>query len=376
MSDFVHLHVHSHYSLLDSTVKLDELLKKTEALNMSAVALTDHLRMCGALELQNRASKTRVKPIHGLAIQVEPLATTPRDPKPDHQLILLAENLEGYKNLVHIVSQAWHDDAARYYGTEKALPRASWETIRNHHQGVICLSGDLGGEIPTWILRKETEAAEETARELQKIFGEHNFYLELQRTPELPEQEEVCEALIDMGRRLHIPLVATGNVHYLNREDYIAHGILTCVGLEKRVTTEMLEMLPVKDLYLKSPEEMKQAFVDVPEAIANTVRIAERCNVTIPTGTYYLPAFSVPEGQTENEYLKHLALQGLHERFEELQAAHFPYQEQEYLDRLDMEFGVISEMGYAGYFLIVGDFIRWARENRIPVGPGRGSGAG
>lgn len=379
MSEFVHLHVHSHYSLLDSTVKLGDLIAEAEADGMTAVALTDHVRMSGALELQNIAQKTSVRPIHGAAIQVPALILDGTPPKPDHQLVLLAENIEGYKNLLHIVSHAWHEDSERYYGPAKDLPRADWDHIRKHSDGLICLTGDLGGEVSTRILRREQDLADRAALELQKIFGEDNLFLELQRIPGLPEQEDVCERLIEMSRRLNIPVVATNNVHYLKKGDHIAHGILTCIGLEKRVTTEMLEMLPVKDLYFKSQAEMVRLFDDIPEAIHNTVRIAERCDVTIPTDEYFLPDFEVPDGFTIDSYMHDRALDGLKERFKEIDEAGdvgYPYDRDLYLERLEMECEVITGMGYAGYFLIVWDFIAWAREQDIPVGPGRGSGAG
>lgn len=379
MSEFVHLHVHSHYSLLDSTVKLGDLVDAVHADGMTAVALTDHVRMSGALELQNRAGKTSVRAIHGATIQVPPLFEEGTQPKPDHQLVLLAENLDGYKNLLHIVSHAWHEDSDRYYGPAKDLPRAQWDVIREHSDGLICLSGDLGGEIPTWILRREQDLADRAALELQKIFGAENFFIELQRFPGLPEQEDACEALIEMSRRLKIPVVATNNVHYLKEGDHVPHGILTCIGLEKRVTIDMLEMLPVKDLYLKSQAQMVKLFEDIPEAITNTVRIAERCDVTIPTDEYFLPDFEVPEGFSIDSYMYDRAVAGLEDRLEAIDAAGdvgYEYDRDVYFERLEMERNVIVGMGYAGYFLIVWDFIAWAREQGIPVGPGRGSGAG
>ena len=376
MSRFVHLHVHSHYSLLDSTVKLDDLVRAVKNDGMTTVAVTDHVRMFGALEFQNVCKKQGIKPIHGVAIQVPPLAVGPHDPKPDHQLVLLAEDLVGYKNLIKIVSHAWLEDSERYHGPSKELPRSSWEVIRQHSEGLICLTGDLGGEIPTWILRRNPELAEQVAKELEDIFGNGNVFLELQRLPEVPEQEDVCEALIQMSVKLNIPVVATNNVHYLQKGDHIAHGLLTCIGLEKRVTTEMLDLLPIKDLYLKSQDEMEELFEDIPEAISNTVRIAERCNVVIPTGTYYLPDFVVPDGFTIESYMHDRAMAGLEDRFLEMEEASFPYDRQEYIERLEMEAEIIISMGFPGYFLIVWDFIAWAREQDIPVGPGRGSGAG
>lgn len=376
MSRFIHLHVHSHYSLLDSTVKLNDLLRAAKDDGMNAVAVTDHSRMFGALEFQNLSKRHGVKPIHGVAIQVPSVLDDPPTPKPDYQLVLIAENSTGYKNLLQIVSGAWLDDAQRYYGSEKKLPRATWETIRNHSEGLICLTGDLGGEIPTWILRRDIEHAEKAARALEEIFGNGNVFLELQRLPGLPEQEDVCEELIQMSVRLNIPVVATNNVHYLEKDGYIAHGVLTSIGIEKRVSPEILELLPIKDLYFKTQEEMEELFEDVPEALSNTVRIAERCDVIIPTGTYFLPDFEVPDGETIDSYMHDRAMAGLEDRFKELELGGQSYDRDVYIDRLEMECEVISRMGYAGYFLIVWDFIAWARTQNIPVGPGRGSGAG
>ena len=371
MSRFVHLHVHSHYSLLDSIVKLDELVKSVGELGMDAVALTDHARMFGALELQNRCKGTGVKPIHGVAVQVPPRVSISGGKK-DHQLVLLAENNVGYRNLLYIVSQSWLDNV----GSGRELPITSWELLEAHSEGLIALSGDLGGELATWVLRREPERAIQAAEELRAVFGEKNFYIELQRHHGVPEQDEACEELIKLGRNLKIPLVATNNVHYLNEGDHIAHGIMVCIGLEKRVSPEILDKLPIQDLYLRSPGEMEELFQDVPDAVVNTVAIAERCNVTIPTGTYYLPDFEVPEGFNIDSYMHDRAVDGLHRRFDELRDAKFPFDEAEYRERLEMECDVITRMGFAGYFMIVWDFIRWSKENRIPVGPGRGSGAG
>lgn len=372
MARFVHLHVHTHYSLLDSIVKVDALVDAVKANDMHAVAITDHCRMFGALEFQNRAKKAGIKAIHGVAIQVPALAGEGADPKPDHQLVLLAETLTGYKNLLQIVSHSWLDAV----GTRVDLPVSSWERIRAHSEGLIALSGDIGGEVATWLLRRDQARAEAAALALQEIFGPENFFLEIQRHEGIPEQQEACEALIALGRKLGMRLVATNNVHYLNQGDHIAHGILMCVGMEKRVSGEILEKIPLQDLYLRTPGEMEELFEDVPDAVVNTVAIADRCNVTIPTGTYFLPDFEVPEGFDINSYMHDRALDGLETRFDEMNLAKFPFDKDDYLERLEMECGVISRMGYAGYFLIVWDFIRWARTQGIPVGPGRGSGAG
>lgn len=372
MARFVHLHVHTHYSLLDSIVKVDALVDAVKANEMQAVAVTDHCRMFGALEFQNRAKKAGIRAIHGVALQVPALAGEDAEAKPDHQLVLLAENLTGYKNLLQIVSHAWLDAV----GTRIDLPISSWERIRTHSEGLIALSGDIGGEIATWILRRDEARAEAAAHALSDIFGPNNFFIEVQRHEGIPEQQEACEGLIALARKLALPIVATNNVHYLNKGDHIAHGILMCVGMEKRVSQEILEKIPIQDLYLRTPGEMEELFEDVPDAIMNTVAIAERCDVTIPTGTYHLPDFDVPDGFDINSFMHDRALDGLETRFAEMTLAAFPFDREAYIARLDMECAVISGMGYAGYFLIVWDFILWARIQGIPVGPGRGSGAG
>ena len=372
MSRFVHLHVHSHYSLLDSIVKLDDLVATTKELGMDAVALTDHCRMFGAIELQNRAGAKGVQAIHGVTLQVPPRVDNTGVGKKDHQLVLLAENEIGYRNLLYIVSRSWLDNV----GSGRELPLTPWELIEAHAEGLIALSGDLGGELATWILRREGDRAEQAAREMREVFGENNFYIELQRHHGIAEQEEACEGLIQLGRSLGIPLVATNNVHYMREGDHIAHGVLVCIGLEKRVDVELLDKIPLQDLYFRSPGEMEELFEDVPDAIVNTVAIAERCKVTIPTGVYFLPNFEVPEGFDINSYMHDRSVAGLEQRFQEMSAAQFPYDEAVYRARLDWECDVISNMGYAGYFMIVWDFIRWAKDHDIPVGPGRGSGAG
>ena len=369
---FVHLHVHTHYSLLDSTVKVPDLLRQVAELGMSAVAITDHGNMFAALEAQNKAKALGVKPIFGVALDVPPLAAEVPAARRQHQLVLLAETLEGYRNLLRIVSLTCVEQG----DTGGARPTTPWQLIRDNAAGLIALSGDLGGEIATLVLRNNEVRAAQVAAEIASIFGPDRFFIELQRHEGLPEQNDTCDRLIELADQLRLPMVATNNVHYLRRGDHEAHGVLMCIGMERRVDREILDLVPLRDLYLRSPDEMEELFADVPEAIANTARIAERCSVTIPTGTYYLPDFGVPDGFTIDTYMEDRSVAGLEERFSELQAVGYVYDEQEYRERLRMECDVISRMGYAGYFMIVWDFIRWAKEHGVPVGPGRGSGAG
>lgn len=371
MSEFVHLHVHTHYSLLDSTVKVPDLVQAVANEGMNAVAMTDHCRMFGAIELQDKTKGSEVKPIYGVALQVEARVGEGVAAKASHQLVLLAENLVGYQNLLRIVSLSWLNGER-----DGELPITTWGLIEENREGLIALSGDLGGEVATWLLRRDNERAERFVQEMVGIFGAGNFYLEIQRNEGMPEQNEACEAIIHLARAQNVPLVATNNVHYLAAGDHEAHGILMCIGMEKRVDREILEKIPLRDLYLRSPDEMAELFEDVPDAIANTVRIAERCNVAIPTGEYFLPEFAIPEGFTIESYFRDRARAGLQERFAEMDAVNFHYDAAEYEARLDEELGIIIGMGFPGYFLIVWDFIRWAREHSIPVGPGRGSGAG
>jgi DNA polymerase-3 subunit alpha len=371
MSEFVHLHVHSHFSLLDSTVKLNDLLKRCKELGMDAVAVTDHGNLFHCIELQYAAKGSGVRPIYGVEVNVVPnrhdSATALR---PCH-LVLLAETLDGYRNMVRLVSLASLRPLDK---NGRAV--VDHGDLREFSVGLIALSGDLGGEIPQALLRGKRDEADALCRTYVDIYGEGNFFLEVERHEGLPETLDMCEQLRDLGQRLNVPLVATNNVHYLKPGDHEAHAILMCIGMEKRVDRETLGKIPLQSLYLRDPAEMVELFEDIPEAIRNTRRIADRCHVKIPTGTNYLPRFEVPDGFDEPSYLRHLSHAGLAARQEEFALADKSVNQEEYRARLDFELDVITQMGFSGYFLIVQDFINWAKRKGIPVGPGRGSGAG
>ena len=371
MSTFVHLHVHTHYSLLDSTVKVKELVATTAERGMDAVAMTDHGNMFGAIEFQLAAGGSGVKPIFGVAVDVTEDRSAPETVTKPHQLVLLAERLEGYKNLVRLISEAWLN------GVDRAgRPLVDYAALQRYADGVIALSGDIGGEVPHALLRGDRPRAVAAAERYREIFGRDNFFFEVQRVEGVPEFAEACDALVDLGAELDIPVVATNNVHYLHEGGFRSHAILLCIGLDKRISKDLIEKIPMRSLALKSPEEMEALFDDLPEAIANTRLIADRCDVTIPTGKNYLPAFEVPEGDDEPSFLRRVARAGLEDRIAQLKRTYGTLDEDVYRARLEVELDIIINMEFPGYFLIVWDFIKWAQEQGIPVGPGRGSGAG
>ena len=367
-SEFVHLHVHSHYSLLDSTVKLPALASRVAALGMDAVALTDHGNMYGAVELQWKCGDG-VKPIFGAEVWVVEERGGART-KP-HHLVLLAENLDGYRNLLRLVSRGWLEGLDR-----RNRPLVTWDDLQEFANGLIALTGDLGGEVPQLLLRNDREQAIRILSRLKKIYGGENLFIELTRAEGLPETEEACQRLVDIAEEMRLPYVATNNVHYLDAGDHEAHAILMCIGMEKRIDKSIIDKIPLDSLYLKSPDEMAELFKDLPKAISNTRVVADRCDVTIPLGKYFLPAFEVPDGMDENGYLRFVAHEGLEERFRQFQAAGKTVDQDAYRARLEVELEIIIEMGFPGYFLIVWDFIKWTKDKEIPVGPGRGSGAG
>lgn len=309
MADFVHLHVHTHYSLLDSTVKVPALVKRVAELGMNTVAMTDHGNMFGAIELQEKCAGAGVRPIFGAAVNV----VAERDPagrraRP-HQLVLLAENLDGYRNLVRLVSRGWVaglDHAGR--------PVVTHEELESYAAGLICLTGDIGGEIPHALLRGDADAALGALHRYWAAFGRDNVFIELQRAEGVPEFQDATALLLEFADEHGAPVVATNNVHYLHAGDHEAHAVLMCIGMDKRVDRGIIGRIPLRSLYVASPEEMEARFEDVPEAIANTRVIADRCNVTIPTGMNYLPDFPVPEGSDAATYLAELAEAGLEDR--------------------------------------------------------------
>ena len=367
---FVHLHVHSHYSLLDSTVKLPGLVKRARELGMDAVAVTDHGNLFGAIEFQNAARGAGVRPLFGAEVNVVP--PDDGDPRRRHyHLVLLCKDEQGYRNLVRLVSRANLDHVDKL-----GRPLTTWQDLTEHSEGLIALSGDLGGELAQLLLRKEPDAADQALQRYVALFGPDHFFLEVQRNEGLPETYEVCDALLDLGRRHRVPIVATNNVHYLREGDHQAHAMLMCIGMGKRVDREILGQLPLRDLYLATPAEMYARFEDVPEVVEQSVAIAERCRAAIPVGQTFLPTYQVPEGFDVATYFAHVSTVGLEERLRAIAATGRSVDEAGYRARLRLEIEVIQAMGFAGYFLIVWDFIAFARHHGIPVGPGRGSGAG
>ncbi len=330
---------------------------------MPALAITDHGSMYGVIDFYKQARKHGIKPIIGCEVYVAPRSRTERsmvEGDAYYHLVLLAENQMGYRNLLELISRA--NKEGFYY-----KPRVDRELLRKYSSGLICLSACIAGEVPALILKGDVPGAEKLASEYRDIFGQDNFYLELQDHG-IPEQRQVNRILIEMSKKLNIGLVATNDLHYVKKSDSESHDVLLCIQMGKTVDDPARMRFSSSEFYLKSRAEMQQLFQTVPEALDNTVRIAERCQVEIEFGHLYLPEFPVPESFTADEYLAHLCTEAIEKRF----AADSP----EIRERLRFELDVIYRMGYSGYFLIVWDFINFARKQKIPVGPGRGSAAG
>lgn len=361
---FTHLHVHTEYSLLDGSNKIKEYVKRLKELGMDSGAITDHGVMYGVIDFYKAAKAEGIKPIIGCEVYVAPGSRFDRELSGGedryYHLILLAENNTGYSNLSKIVSRSFTE--GYYY-----KPRVDMELLREFHEGIIASSACLAGEVARNIVRGNIPAAERAALRYQDCFGKGNFFLELQDHG-YKDQQTVNAALLQMSRRLDIPLIATNDVHYTYEEDAEAHDILLCLQTGKKLSDENRMRYPGGQFYLKSEEEMRALFPYAQEALDNTHRIAERCNVEIEFGHTKLPHFEVPEGFDSWTYLNHLCENGFAERY--------PEDEGTVRKRLDYELGVIRQMGYVDYFLIVWDYINYAREHDIMVGPGRGSAAG
>jgi DNA polymerase-3 subunit alpha len=372
MSDFVHLHLHSQFSLLDGANRLPDVINLVKEAGMPAVALTDHGNMFGAIELYNTARAAGIKPIVGMEAYVAQGSHTERTPgrgSGSNHLVLLARNEDGYRNLLKLTSRAYLEGF--YY-----KPRVDKELLRKHSEGLICLSACLQGEINQHIVQSREQEAEASAREFLEIFGEGNFYLEMQDHG-IPEQRLANEVIRRISRKLGIPLVASNDAHYLKKDDHFAHDVLLCIGTQKNVSDPDRLRYYSDNFYVKSADEMHALFPNDHAALENTVAIAERCDLVIPTGTFHLPEFPVPEGYTLQSYFEKVVRDGLDERLAELRKrGGSRHAEDVYRQRLEYEIQVIEKMGFPGYFLVVWDFIRHARENDIPVGPGRGSAAG
>ena len=360
---FVHLHVHTEYSLLDGACRIAGLMDRVKELGQTAIAITDHGVMYGCIDFYKAAKSAGIKPIIGCEVYVAPRKMSDRVHGIDNEayhLVLLCESMKGYENLCQIVSQAYTNG---FYGK----PRADLELLEQYHEGLIALSACLGGGVPQRLLQNDYEDAKRYALELSRIFGEGNFFLELQDHG-IDEQRSVNQGLRRIARETGLPLVITNDAHYLRREDAEMQDVLLCVQTGKTVDEEnRMRMEPYGEYYLKSEEELLERFPGLQEALDNTGKIAERCNVEFVFNQYHLPVFPVPEGYTDESYFRKLCYDGFAERY--------PQAPESYLERLEYEIGVISRMGYVNYYLIVWDFIRYAKENGIPVGPGRGSGA-
>lgn len=363
LPDFVHLHCHTEYSLLDGAGRISQLVAKAKELGMPAMAITDHGVMYGVVDFYKEAKKQGIKPILGCEVYVAPHSRFDKTQRGENaycHLVLLAENNEGYQNLIQLVSLSFTEGF--YY-----RPRVDKELLRRYSKGVIALSACLGGEIPGLLLKGQRAEAEKAALEYQAIFGADNFFLELQDHG-LPEQPGVNQALAEMAQKLKMPLVATNDLHYLAKKDAEHHDVLLCIQTGKILTDQDRMRFETDQFYLRSAEEMAELFAGQNEAIFNTLRIAERCNVELDFGTLHLPRYPLPEGMDADSYLEKICRDGL--------AARYSRMTPEIEQRLAYELDVIRKMGYSGYFLIVWDFIRYAREHKIPVGPGRGSAAG
>ena len=359
---FVHLHVHTEYSLLDGACRIGSIMERVKELGQTAIAITDHGVMYGCIDFYKAAKAAGVKPIIGCEVYVARRRMSDRihgiDNDPYH-LVLLCQNRTGYENLCYLVSQAFTDG---FYGK----PRVDLELLQKHHEGLIALSACLAGGVAQYLLEEDYPSAKDYALKMAEIFGEGNFYLEMQDHG-IDEQQPVNQGIQRIARETGLPLVVTNDAHYLRKEDAAMQDVLLCVQTGKTVDDENRMKFQTEEFYLKSEEELRQLFPGCDEAFENTARIAERCNLEFVFNEYHLPTFPIPEGFTNEEYFRDLCRKGFAERYEN--------PPQEYKDRLEYEIGVISRMGYVNYYLIVWDFIRYAKENGIPVGPGRGSGA-
>lgn len=375
-SDFVHLHLHTQFSLLDGAIRLDPLFEKAREYKMPAIAMTDHGNLYGAVDFYQKAQKHGIKPIIGCEVYISPNSRLNKSgargaSDSSYHLILLVKNRKGYTNLCKLVS-AGHLEGFYY------RPRIDMEILKEHNEGLIALSACLHGQIPHLINRGKQEEALEMAKAYSAIFDNNRFYLELQENS-IPDQKRVNEGLLEISRETGLPVVATNDCHYLNREDARAHEILLCIQTGKTMKDEQRMKFSGDDFYLKSAEEMKAAFSYAPEAIANSIEIAERCNLEMKFGEYHFPRFEAPDKLDLKDYLCQESRRGLDvilDRMNEKDPERYNKMESVYRERLEEELKIINSMGFPGYFLIVSDFIGYAKERAIPVGPGRGSAAG
>ncbi len=376
---FVHLHVHSDYSLLDGAAKCSSLVDRCAEMGMSALAITDHGNMGACFDLLELCEKKDIKPIYGCEFYVAPIDYQNRLTSVPHNrgyhLVCLAETYEGYINMCHLNEEAWLKGF--HYN-----PRIDKELLRKYHKGIIGLSACLGGEVASHILEGQIEAASKAIDEYVEIFGEGNFFLELQDHG-LEEDKTVLPQLKAFAKEKNLPLVCTNDSHYVDKEDAEAHELFLCIGTQKKLSDpERFKMPGGPVYYFKSPDEMAELFADTPEALENTVKIAERCNVKMPRtkdGANHYPAYPLPPDfqGTREEYLRQLCNKGMKERYGiDMDADEFTDSQKVYIDRMNYELGIIARMGFTSYYLVVWDFLNWGHEHNVPLGPGRGSGAG
>jgi len=363
--DFVHLHTHSHYSLLDGLGKIDGLIEAAKKHKMTALALTDHGTLYGAIEFYQKCTAAGIKPIIGLETYLTNGSLQQQTKEKPYHLILLAKNKTGYKNLLKLTTIA-HLEGFYY------KPRIDWQVLTENSEGLIALTACLGGPIARPIAEGKIDEAEKNLQKLLDIFGTDNLFLEMQNRPSIATQSLVNEQYKKLGKKFNVGLVATNDIHYINKEDANAHDILICLQTKSKITDKDRMSFIGEDYSLTSGEQMAEAFPDTPEAISNTVKIADNCNLELEFGKINLPSFELPEGETPEDYLKKLCLAGVEKRF----GKKFSDLDQEIKDRLGYELEVITKTGFAAYFLIVQDFVNWAKNNGVVVGPGRGSAAG
>ena len=363
MQDFVHLHTHTEYSLLDGASRIKDLIKRAKELGMEHLAITDHGNMFGAVEFYKEAKKQGIHPIIGCEVYVASRTRFDKiheqDSKYSH-LILLVKNETGYKNLIKMVSKGYTEGF--YY-----KPRIDFDLLKEHHDGLICLSACLAGEVPKLLLEDDEAGAKKVCQKYLDLFGRDNYFIEIQDHG-IAEQKKTNPLLIKIAKELNIGIVATNDIHYVNQDDAYAQDVLMCIQMEKKVDDPDRMKFETNQFYLKSPEEMEKLFSYIPESLENTVKIAQRCNFEFEFGKRHLPHYKVPNGEDSFSYLRGLCYEGLHNKYKEAS--------KELEERLEYELSVISKMGFVDYFLIVWDFINYAKKTGVTVGPGRGSAAG
>ena len=375
-ANFVHLHVHTQYSLLDGAIRFTDLLEKAREYHMPAISITDHGNMFGAIEFYQKARNIGIKPIIGCEMYLAPQSRFDKESHggikaSNHHLVLLAKNKAGYQNLLQLVSAAYREGF--YY-----RPRIDKELLKQKNGGLIALSACLHGEIPSSVLAGDAQKITALVEEYMSIFDNNRFYLELQENG-IDDQIIVNNALIKIAKEMSVPLVATNDCHYLNKADSKAHEVLLCIQTGKTMNTPDRMRFSTDEFYFKSPDEMKETFAHVPEAIENTVAIAEQCNLEIPLKGYIFPHFDHPGKENNEELFERLSREGLQTRINKLKknGPEFIKDRIElYNKRLEDEIKMIRKMNFTTYFLIVSDFINYSKKNNIPVGPGRGSAAG